>query len=852
MKDVKTTRGPLATQRLLLAGLVVTVGLSAALLVLLRSGSERGRGSHPDQEGSVARAAGELALTPTVPARRPGNDESPTPTRAALEATPTDALGAEAAPTHEFDPGALFGRVQCAGRGLGEVELRVFPGALERRERRTPLAQATSDSEGRFRIPGLQPHARYVVHAQHPDFLPMDATLFPGHAEELELEPAARVGGSVRSATSGAPLAGVEVAFERWHFGPAGMEERVSALSDPAGRWSLPWADPGMERFSVLRPGFTPERREFQVLPEGGDGYEILLADTHAFTLELFALESGATLADTTVLCDGVSVHTDAKGRLNVPALSAAHRDEGLRLTLALPEGCTTQLRMPAPAALVRVPLLVGGSVRGRVLDAAGAPVGGAQVRMWGSNRPPASIRLPEGVWINPGRNPSRSGADGTFTLAAQPPRDGPVALRAFHPEHPPGRSEPFAFAELGLALEHDVTLERGGTIRGTVRLDGEPESVRVFWEGTETNGWTRSNDRGDYRIPDAPAGEVSLRARLEDESDDLTRPEDTRVWVEEGGTVTADFELSSRGALLRGRVLDADGAPVAGAEIEAWPIDGDEEAWGFEEIPTTESDAEGRFELVVPDQPGLALDLFARSGARRAVARAVRPGGAAVELVLPAVATLALRVVDALRREPVQGFQLYWRASDEGEFERLAQGGRRFSPGPDGTFLAELPAGRLDLAIGARSQGFAPAQREGIELSPAREGGAAAELALELELGAELELVLELPPDGEARRHVQRGRVLLASAEQWAGRERGGEFYQQEVKNPQTLRPDANGVARMRAMPSGRYRFRGAPKGYAFRPAEFELPAVAHHRLTVVLEPEDRPGQAKPGGPGD
>lgn len=825
--------------------------LSVVLLFLLRFGATRGRVPAAVRESSAQPSGAELEAEAPHAVEDPTDSATPVAARAELEATPL-ATGTQEDPSEDFDPGTLAGRIVSAGLGVADVELRLFPAALERRERHTPLAETKSDAEGRFRFRGLEPHARHALHAQHPDFLPKDATLFPGHAEELELERAATVGGTVRSAANGQPLAGVEVAIERWHFGPAGMNERVSSSSDAEGRWRLPWARPGIERFSVLRSGFAPERREFQVVAEGGDGYEILLGDASALTLELVALESGAVLAETFVLYDNVRVRTDAKGLLNVPPAQPG-REDGLQLTLALPEGCSTQVRRnPAPLGLVRVPLSAGGSVRGRVLDAAGAPVSGALVRVSGGGRPPSTFKLPEGTWINPGRNPTtRSGADGSFTLVGQPPREGLVELRAGHPEHPPGRSEPFEFAQLGQTVEHDITLRRGGRVAGTIRLDGAPASALVHWEGSDGNGgWTRANDRGDYRIAGVPAGEVSLRPRLEGEDEDFARPEDTSVWVEEDQEVTADFELGSRRTFIRGRVIDAAGAPVAEAEVEAWPSDEDE--WDLEEQPRAECDAEGRFELAVPDLPGLVLDLSAHSGPRRASAHAVQANGPEVELVLPALSTLALRVVDALRHEPVQGFQLYWRDSAEGEFERLEQGGRRLSSGPDGTFLAELPAGRLDLAVSARNQGFLPARRDGIELLPERDGQGPA-LEIELEVGVELELALPLA-NSEALRQLQRGRVSLASAQQWAERERGGEFFQQEVHNAQTLRPDANGVVRLKAMPSGHYQFRGTPKGFVFRPAEFELPPVAALRLTIALEPKQdgEPKQPKQGERGD
>lgn len=848
---VGPTPKPLAAQRLLFAGLVALALLSALLLWSLRAsaGRERGTGSAPgraQEQGAALAAPGPtLAVQPASASAAGRADE-----RAALRSTPTAAVPAE----ESFDPGAIRGRVLCAGVPVAEVELWLFEGALERQERKTPLATTKSDERGRFRMRGLEPHVRYVLQAQHRDYLPVDEAIFPGHEQELELERAASVSGTVRSLASQAPRAGVEVALERWHFEPSGMRARVSATSDAEGRWQLPWAAPGIQTFAVLRAGYLPERREFQVAPEGGTGFTILLAEERALELELFALESGALLADCELSCDEKPVRTDARGRLVLP-LSPGASEATVRVSLALAGGCLTQGRVEpgslrAAGGLLRLPLARGGTVRGRVLDAAGQPVSAAELRLSGGGRVPAGLALPAGFWLSSARIPARSAADGSFELGGLPPREGPVELRARHPAYPPGRSERFSFARLGETVELEVRLERGATLSGSVRLDGEPAALRVYWEGEHASGGTRANDRGAYRIVGVPSGALRLGARLEDEDDDSERPEDLLLSVAEGDSLTADLELHSQLARIRGRVLDTRGEPVAEAEVLAFVRDSEED-W---EAPSTESKADGSFELAVPDTPGLVFVVVAERGPQRAQAESVTAGARELVLVVPALASVAVRVVDALRHEPVQGFQLYWRAAEEGSFERLVLESRSLFPGADGTFLAELPAGHLDLLVSARAQGYVPARREGVNLLGARPPT----LEFELERGVELELEFELTPVGPpaglpegsagALLQLRRGKTSIASAEQWAERERGGAYFQQEVRNAQALRPDANGVARLAALPSGRYRFFNAPKGFVFRPEEFELPPVAQHRVKVALEPERK----KKGGGGN
>ncbi len=836
---------PLFAQRLLLAGLLGTLALSAVLLWMLRAGATRGRASAAapvNARATAPVALEEPALLSAEEVAESAAGAAPAPARAELAREPD-----ESAPDDDalaFDPSAVYGRVRHAGAGVADVELRLFRGELGRRERTVPLAQTRSDADGRFRLRGLAPHTSYALHAQHPDYAPTSETIFPGHAAELELERTVVVTGRVRAAASGQPLAGIEVALDCQHYDSAGMRERVSALSDAEGRWRLPWAEPGIESFLVQRAGHAPERREFQVRPEGGADYEIVLDATRALELEVYALETGATLAETELLWDGILVRTDARGRLSVPLAPGTSSEDPLALNLGLPEGCTTQVRRTPPSggALLRVPVARGGALRGRVLDAAGGPVPGAELRLGGGTRLTTELGLPEGVGLNPPRNSSRSGADGRYELTGLPPRGGKVELRAFHPEHPHGRSDPFEFTRLGEERELDLTLSAGATITGTLRVDGEPAALGLYWEGADANGRTRADDRGAYRVRGVPAGPVSLRPRLEGEDEDLGRAEDREVLAVEGGTLVEDFELAAQRASIRGRVLDTRGQAVAGARVSAW-LD-DEEQWSGEINPRAECDAEGRFELAVPDAPGLEFELSASSGARRAGAHAVR-AGAELVLVLPELATLRLRVVDALRHEPVLGFQLYWRDSEAGEFARLSQGGSRFSPGADGTFLAELPAGKLDLVVSARALGYVPARLDGLELPGGRESGA----EFELELGLELELELGTDPsDSEVLRQLRRGSLTLATAEQWAERERGGDYYRREVREAQVLRVDSSGVARVKALASGRYRIYGLPKGFQSQPRELDLPAVTHLRATMTIAPA-QPKKAAPSG---
>jgi hypothetical protein len=453
---------------------------------------------------------------------------------------------------------------------------------------------------------------------------------------------------------------------------------------------------------------------------------------------------------------------------------------------------------------------------------------------------------MPRDFWLSAPREPVRSGADGRFELRGQPPRTGSSQVRAAHQDYPPAQSEPFVQAPSGGRSEVEIVLARGGTITGTVTLDGEPAPLRVSWSGPEGGGATQANDRGQYRLRAVALGEVRVGARLEDEDEEEPRQEDQLLWVEEDAQLSCDLALRSNRTVIAGSVRDSLGAPLSGVEL--WVYGGDEEEERAFET-SGESEADGSFELLVPDRAGLRLELVASSGPRQAWIEDVLPGTRGLELVLPALGRLPLRVTDLLTHEPVTGFLLYWRSGEQGAFERLYQDAGRFSGGPDGVFVAELPAGTLDLAITARGQGYSPARVEGVEL---RAGEEARTLAVELERGVLLELSFAAAPEEAVAllAELQRSRLALASEEDL--REREGEYFQQEVRNSQALRIDREGRGRVKALRPGRYRLFNGPRGLVFHPREIEVPAVERHEATVRVERNPRPREAGSGGSPD
>jgi Carboxypeptidase regulatory-like domain len=207
--------------------------------------------------------------------------------------------------------------------------------------------------------------------------------------------------------------------------------------------------------------------------------------------------------------------------------------------------------------------------LHGEVRDERGRPVPGARVSFVGSDA-------------------ALTGKDGRFELRDQVVRYGDdvppclVHKDGFATAARSVRVSPAA----PLVARIDVTLEQGGEIEGRVTdATGRPlGSVRVDALFVRTGGdirelpadFERRTDAGGGFVMDGlPAGTCVLSVNA---GDDRAAAEARvlQVVVRAGATVHADVPLA-QGARLSGRVVDTQGAPVAGARVTAelplrWP----------------------------------------------------------------------------------------------------------------------------------------------------------------------------------------------------------------------------------------------------------------------------------------
>lgn len=387
---------------------------------------------------------------------------------------------------------------------------------------------------------------------------------------------------------------------------------------------------------------------------------------------------------------------------------------------------------------VLELPLEVGGTISGRVVDEAGAGVVGAQIEV---STEPVMMGF-GGFEVREGE----SDAEGRFTLEHVLP--GELIVQATADGHLDARAE-LALAALQTKSDLVLTLSRGNAIAGFVRWpDGSPVvDVEVEAEFDAANlggmgafnamrgprGEADSDADGAFRITGLGKGPFTVRVEAE---------RDGATWQARRDAVapqTLDLELVLAETLgISGRVLDDTGAPVAKFRVHAaektagmFPgLGGAQASDGFE-------DAEGRFRLEGLSERTWLVRASGEGYGKGQPAEVVLPGGESSEITLslPRAASVSGRVLSPDGR-PVGGAEVSLKL----ELANLADLGREgarpsATSADDGTFLLEgLTPGALSLV--ASAQGYAESEAVPLEPAPAER---LADVALTLRTGGRI-----------------------------------------------------------------------------------------------------------------
>ena len=402
----------------------------------------------------------------------------------------------------------------------------------------------------------------------------------------------------------------------------------------------------------------------------------------------------------------------------------------------------------PAPAE-VKVSLLKGGSLLGRIVDTRGYAVDGATIRVIGTDLegmpidedpqrssfrdahftvalagprplvpggelgvmpgpvpaiphgPAASLALAGtggGLAGRPGAKsaadePWVSGRDGTFNATPIPP--GRVRALVHHPQYVEAMSDVVALVS-EKESRVDIVLSRGGSLEGRVVDTRGRQVAGAHVTALATRGSlervTRSASDGSFAFAALPDAVTILVSRDEDIAQVAARIE---VSIPEGGRKTIELALPEARPPLSVKVTGDRGTGLDAAQISAVSLDPGEAL-----RVTTFTDARGNAELA--NAKGLPLRIEVRSPGRSTKIMVTTSDMASLSVEL-AVAESATGEVWANRRETIEGAEITLQSET---------GTRHARTNKDGKYtLGDLSAGPARLRI--RAKGRAPVSRD-------------------------------------------------------------------------------------------------------------------------------------------
>jgi protocatechuate 3,4-dioxygenase beta subunit len=702
----------------------------------------------------------------------------------------------------------------AGGRPVPGVQIRVG-------EVQGPAAATGEDGRARLAVPaGPPPRLRLLAGDGRrwtgtlPDSGPA------GAAVRLALPPAAALEGRAIDSASRGPLAGALV----WLAADPG----AFARTDAQGRYSLAAVELDGSALQAEAAGHLSLSRRFTWTRASSLHAPTLALDPAAAVAGVVVNGAGAPLAGAriqAVLRSWDRARSFSRSGQAEPR-STAGPDGRFRLARLL-AGETWELRalLPgwAPARLslsglaagktregVRLILGRGRAGSGRVIDRAGKPVPGAGVSLaatTGERAPAASDSpaIPRGGGDGFESWTAVTGADGRFTVAALPAglMDLRVAKEGFAPVAV--RAAPVPAGE-GACDFGTVILEPAVEVRGlVVDRGGQPVSGAEVYAGKDLRRLRFATDAG---VPIDRKPEATTGADGRFVLPDLRRGERLDLEVRAAGYRPGSAAgvpapntrpvriVLDRGVRVAGRVVDAGGRPVAGAELELRSERPGGERGIIRHVggatARTAADADGRFVFDGIPPGGATLDAWA-AGFQPAQGRDLR---------LPPEGVDGLEV--ELDRGAVIAGRVRTSAGDPVEDARVVCGSAAAVSDADGLYRLEgIPTGRRKVQLLHRD--YLPFDRE-LDVRPGDNP-----LDLVLAEGREVE-----------------GRVVDRAGEGIAAAEIA--LFPAGSPREQTARSGADGAFRFPNVQAGVWSLRAGKEGY--------LPAEAAGAVTVTDAP--------------
>jgi protocatechuate 3,4-dioxygenase beta subunit len=558
--------------------------------------------------------------------------------------------------------------------------------AAEHRGESPPLARALTDERGRFRLDGLEA-GTFALWAESGEGIGLSEVAAGSEDVEVRVGSGLVFSGVVLDERGGA-VAGALVTTLLWDAG-----RFFETSTDDAGRFRLGPLPRGRydSGFIVSKAGFLPALLDSGLSERSGR--EVTLLAPRRISGRVLGVEG--PVPGVTVQLEGAawipSATTDARGDFQLEGLCP-----GAYVVTARREAryAVREVLMRAGQDVESVELILGASLRlsGRVTDASGRPIAGAEVLVVGSE--PRRRRT---VQTRPG---------GDFLIEPLTPGSYQLWIQAEHyvPEYLPARVLQASEA-LHITLQDAVRLEghtvdeKGAPVEGAtlrlVSLDGER-----FRASTSVQSGT--DGAFALEVPKPGSCRVGVMVRHEDfpsEEFPLSAP-------------ARGVRLTMRsGATLEARLVDEAGRPVtqAGFSLLSEPGGGKRTILGTEGGTVFRGLSPGRY----------TLEAWPLGEEGRSVEQAVEVRGAEaheVSLQLAPDWSLSGEVVDG-HGNPIEGASIAARP-DFGP-ERFVPRWVRGRSGPDGRFTLEhLGDGAWVLQVNKEGYALDAENSEGVSVS--------------------------------------------------------------------------------------------------------------------------------------
>jgi protocatechuate 3,4-dioxygenase beta subunit len=626
-----------------------------------------------------------------------------------------------------------------AGRVVDAVSREPVAGAFVWTED-DPAAFARTDARGSYAVPLADPGGRTLVQAVSPGHMPALETVqgAPGRqpaGPAFALMPAAVVEGAVVD-EEGRPVAGANLlALPKTVGRQTEMLSESSRLarSDAQGRFRLRLASRVPYEITAEHEGYAPASarvpsldprsaaKDLRIVLERGRTAFGRVVDTRerpvAGAWVSLRRAAGANDGFEIVIGseDGGPGHegtTDKEGRFEIGRLPAGRFDleaqaEGFA-PLVVP-GVAVEGKAGARVDLGTVVLPPGMTVEGTVVDPQGRPLEGAHVAV----QPTDFLSMPA---FSLREEPAKTGPDGRFAISGL--REGRrIDLQAWKEGYLQGAAVVVDVPPPGPVR---IVLEPGARIAGrVVTEDGKPIAGAGVYashgegglgRGRGRMGAGRTDEMGRFELGGLEPGRLVLRAVAPG-----YLAAEARVEAVAGEEAPEVRIVLRRGAVVTGRVLGPDGAPVPGADVRVLQTSREDVLFAMAR-ESARTDAEGRYRLEGVEEGRRSIVASHESFQRAVKDLDVQAGENRLDLQLGQGQAVAGRIVDPAGR-PVPGARVV--LSTQG-FGYGGEGMAEAASEEDGSFrFPSVASGTYGLS--ASKEGYAP----GALPDPIQVGGA-------------------------------------------------------------------------------------------------------------------------------